>query len=102
MSDIKKLEQARGVQNTPWKSGSALVFGALKKQILGSVVRCPAQGCWAANGLKEMNKHFRLSGSKILFFFFVTAGIRTRNHLMLRSTIRTTIENVHIVHIMHI
>ena len=33
MSDVKKLEQVSRVQNTPWKSGSAAVFGALKKNI---------------------------------------------------------------------
>ncbi len=31
MSDVKKLEQARGVKNVPWKSGSVVWFGALKK-----------------------------------------------------------------------
>ena len=30
-------------------------------------------------GLKELQKHSRLSGAKFLFFFYVTSGVRTLN-----------------------
>ena len=32
MSDVKKLEQVRGVQNALWKSRLVAVFGALRKK----------------------------------------------------------------------
>ena len=37
-----------------------------------------------AIGLKDGHVHPRLSGEKILFFFYVTAGIRTRYHSFFR------------------